>query len=42
MILRPQCPRCYSLRVYKNGGYTLPNGTFVQRWFCQNCRKSFS
>lgn len=41
MTTRPQCPRCEGSQVYKNGSNKLNDGTTVQRWFCQACRKTF-
>ncbi|WP_425525986.1 transposase [Halotia branconii] len=40
-IDRPLCPRCQGLQVYKNGSNILVDGSIVQRWFCQQCRKTF-
>ena len=42
MINRPQCPRCEGLLVFKHGSYKLASGRYIQRWFCQRCRKGFS
>ncbi len=41
MNQRPQCPKCESNRTYKNGSNTLCDGIIVQRYFCQDCRKTF-
>ncbi len=41
MTNRPKCPRCNGLQVYKNGSNSLKDGSTIQRWFCQNCRKTF-
>lgn len=42
MIIRPQCPKCWGMLVFKHGSYTKVNGDVVQRWFCQTCRKGFN
>lgn len=42
MIIRPQCPKCWGMLVFKHGSYTKRNGDVVQRWFCQECRKGFN
>lgn len=41
MSERPHCPICNGQKVYKNGSNTR-DGKAVQRWFCQDCRKTFS
>ena len=38
----PQCPRCKSQKLYKDGLRYLKDGTTAQRWLCRDCGYRFS
>ena len=38
----PNCPKCGSKKVWRNGYYTPMFGERVQRWFCRDCDFKFS
>ncbi|YAF95168.1 MAG: hypothetical protein AB3A66_21730 [Nodularia sp. CChRGM 3473] len=40
-LIRIQCPRCYEWHTHRNGWNPRASGEKVQKWYCQECDRSF-
>ncbi len=38
----PQCPKCGSNKLWRDGNRYTPFGDKIQRWICRNCAHRFS